>query len=308
MNSEKKRTAVIVAWNGGESLDQCIASLRTETGLDILVVDNGSGPLERARLAREYAGNPDVRLLQLEENRGFAEGANIGIREVLRGGASEVLLATQDVAVEPGAVEALAAALKAAPEAGIAGPLVFDSERGGTVLSRGERFALPFICLPRTWLRPRRPRSQAYDVSGVMGCLMLLTGACLESTGGFDARFFAYYEEVDLCIRARRAGFRVLCVPAAVAHHRGMRGFRSGFTPLSAELKARNLVLLMRKLGRPRDWLPFLPTYAALLLSSGLLYAMRGRLDIAAALFRGAREGWGSADTFRIHPTTGPVD
>lgn len=284
-------TAVVVAWNGGVALDRCVDSLRQDGTADVIVVDNGSEAQEGARLRRHYGGQDGVVLRRLERNLGFAEGANVGFREALGGGAPMVVLVTQDVVVEPGALGALGAALEASPQAGVVGPVVMDSRRPGVALSRGERFALPFICVPRTVLRYRRAGSAAYEVSGLMGCLLLFSRACLEAVGGFDPAFFAYYEEVDLCLRARRQGFRLLCVPAARAHHDGMRGFRSGFTPPSAELKARNLIRLMRKLGRAVDWAMFVPTYTALVLSSAVLYGLRGRWDVVAALLRGVRAG-----------------
>jgi len=120
---------------------------------------------------------------------------------------------------------------------------------------------------------------------------MLFTRSCLEAIRGFDESFFAYYEEVDLCLRARRDGFRIVCAPQAIVIHDGMRGFAAGFTPLSAELKARNLIHLMRTWARPADWLLLAPTYVLLLTASFVLYACRGRWDILAGLLRGIAAG-----------------
>ena len=291
MTRSRHLIAVVVAWNGGDHLDRCIESLRGSEAGEILLIDNGSERREQARLRERYGAQPGMRLIALSANHGFAEGANIGMREALEAGATLVLLATQDILVEPGAVERLADVLEATPEAGIAGPIVLDSTRPGAELSRGERFVLPLICLPRTVLRYRRRGDLPYEVSGLMGCFLLFSRRCLEKSGGFDPAFFAYYEEVDLCWRARQLGFRILCVPGATVHHHGMRGFLSGFSRLSAELKARNLILLLRKLGSGLDWLLFLPAYTALVLSSAILYLLRGRADISAALLRGVRAG-----------------
>lgn len=283
--------AVVVAWNGGESLERCVASLRGQSLFHIVIVDNGSAPAARERLEKLYGGVPDIELVLLDDNKGFAEGADIGLRAALEAGADAVLLATQDVVLERDAVSLLDAALRRAG-AGIAGPLVLDATTGRE-LSRGERLIPALLCVPRTLLRYRGSGLEAYEVSGVMGCLMLLSAACIRATDGFDARFFAYYEEVDLCLRARAAGFRILCVPAARASHDGMRGFLGGFTPLAAELKARNLVWLMRKHGNALRWSIFVPTYLGLVLASGCLYLLRGRADVAAALGRGVIAGLG---------------
>lgn len=286
--------AVVVAWNGGEALERCIASIRGQGIFHLVIVDNASHPAERERLQRLFGNLPDVDLALLPTNQGFAEGANVGFRAALDVGAEAVLLATQDVVLEPGAVATLAAALRERG-AGIAGPLVLDQRDAGE-LSRGEYLLPELICFPRTWLRYRNAATEPYEVSGVMGCLMLIDAGLLRATGGFDPAFFAYYEEVDLCLRARELGRRILCVPAARVSHDGMRGFLGGFTPLAAELKARNLILLMRKHGSPLRWLTFVPTYALLILASALVYALRGRFDVVAALGRGAAAGC-SADS-----------
>lgn len=283
--------AVVVSWNGGESLERCVASLRRQALQRIIVVDNGSDAAARNRLEKLYGGASDVELILLADNKGFAEGADIGLRAGLEAGAEAVLLATQDICLEEGVVGLLEAALRR-PGAGIAGPLVLDTA-SGRELSRGERLIPALLCLPRTLLRHRDRATEPYEVSGVMGCLLLISAACARATGGFDARLFAYYEEVDLCLRARSAGFHILCVPAARVHHDGMRGFLAGFTPLAAELKARNLVWLMRKHGTALRWLSFVPTYLALVLCSGALYLLRGRPDVAAALGRGLAAGLG---------------
>jgi GT2 family glycosyltransferase len=282
---------VVVAWNGGETLERCVESLRGQGVNPIVLVDNGSRRSERQRLEKLYGGLSDLHLVLLPENTGFARGANLGAQAALGSGADEVLLATQDVVAEPGAVAHLSEALRS-QDAGIAGPLVLDRD-GRREISRGERLIPALLCLPRTLLRHRRQAPGAYAVSGVMGCLMLLRAEVLRLTGGFDERFFAYYEEVDLCLRARAAGFRIVCVPAARVRHEGMRGFAAGMTALAAELKARNLIWTMRKHGTPLRWLLFVPSYLALVGASIALYAARGRLDVAAALCRGAAAGAG---------------
>ncbi len=291
MNRLPEFAAAVVAWNGGERLDRCVSSLLAARCPRIVLVDNGSGPEERARLQGRYGSRAEVQLVFLRENAGFAGGANAAFRAVLRAGFPAVLLGTQDVVFEPEAPRRLAAAIASDSRVGIAGPCVLDQRRGGAELSRGERVILPLLCLPRRWLRYRSGGDAPYPVSGLMGCALMLSADLLRATGGFDADFFAYYEEIDLCLRARRLGFRVVCVPAARVWHDGMRGFLSGFTPAAAELKARNLAYLMRKHGSVLDWAAFLPAYAGLLGISAARYASVGRWDVCAALVRGARAG-----------------
>ncbi len=284
---------VVVSWNGGEWTDRCIESMRAQRLADyrIVLVDNDSESVERARLRQRYGNVADVELIELPVNRGYAGGNNIGIERALQLGAQYVMVLTQDVVLQADALARLLAAARMHPNAGVLGPVVVDAQSGAEQ-SRGERIILPLLCVPRTLLRYRRKRSEPYAVSGLVGCVLLLTRRCLEGVGGFDPAYFAYYEEVDLCLRAGDAGYEILCVPAAEVTHDGMRGFAGGFTPLSAELKSRNLLYLMRKHGGLVDWVGFWPLYGALIGSSMTWYALRGRGDIVRALGRGFRGGW----------------
>ena len=181
--------AVVVSWNGGEALERCVESLRGQGVAPLILVDNGSRPAERDRLERLFAPVPEIRLMLLDENRGFAAGADVGLRAALEEGVEAIAIVTQDVVAAPGAVRTLATALSQSG-AGIAGPLVLD-ERSGRELSRGERLVPALICVPRTLLRYRGTRTEPYEVSGVMGCLLLLSADCARVTGGFDPSFFA---------------------------------------------------------------------------------------------------------------------
>lgn len=288
-----KAGIVVLSWNGGEQTLACVDSVRTQEYPDkfVVLVDNNSQPEQRELLRRRYIAAAEVSCCFLDENRGYAGGNNAGIAVALAQGAEVVVIVTQDVILAPGALAAMVAAAGEA-RVGIVGPTVVDARDPRRVLSMGERMRIPWLCVPRTLLRYRRPRHAPYDVGGVLGCVMLLTRRCLESTGGFDEEFFAYYEEVDLCLRARAQGFRIVCAPQALVTHDGMRGFLAGFTELSAELKARNLVRLMRRWALATDWLLLAPTYCLLLAASAMLYALRARFSVIAALARGTLAGF----------------
>jgi GT2 family glycosyltransferase len=128
-----------------------------------------------------------------------------------------------------------------------------------------------------------------------MGCALLVTRACFEAAGGFTEEIQVYYEDVDFCLAARARGFGAMIAPSAVVRHDGMRGFAAGLTPWAAFLKARNPWLVVRRHGTPLTWLTFVPTYAALVLASGAIYALRGRGDVVRALGRGVRAGIAAA-------------
>jgi len=115
-----------------------------------------------------------------------------------------------------------------------------------------------------------------------------------------------YYEDVDFCLSARARGFGVVVVPDAIVYHAGLRGFASGLTPWAAFLKARNPWLVVRRHGRAASWLAFLPTYAALIVASAALYALRRDAAVVRALGRGARAGARAALGHVVAPVGAP--
>lgn len=301
--------AVVVSWHGGAVTERCVASLRAqdEPPALIVVVDNASGEAERARLTSAFGGMPEVRLLLLDENRQFAGGLNAGAAAALAAGATHFLFLNNDTVLDRDALGRLRRTLDATPGAGIAGPRVLDLARPTVVLSAGERHELVLLCVPRTLLRYRKPPDAPYRVSGVMGCALLVTRACVEAVGGFPEDIEVYYEDVDFCLGARRAGFGAVLEPRAVVRHDGLRGFAAGLTPWAAFLKARNPWLLLRRRGGAVDWLATLPVYGLLVASSAVIYLVRGRPDVARALGRGALAGLCAALGGRVAPVGAPV-
>jgi GT2 family glycosyltransferase len=217
---------------------------------------------------------------------------NRGLTAAFGRGADAALVLNVDAEVPPELVERLVAAARADPGAGIVAPRVLDAATGREV-SRGERVRLPLVCLPRTWLRVRGGGPAPYAVSGILGVAFLVTRACWERVGPLAEAFFAYYEEVDYCLRVRAAGLRVLVAPDVAVRHDGFRGFAGGFTPIAAYLKARNLPLLVRRHGDAVSWALFVPSYLALVAASALGYAGRaGGGAVLRALGRGVADGF----------------
>ncbi|MEB2284474.1 MAG: hypothetical protein B6D46_03015 [Polyangiaceae bacterium UTPRO1] len=285
---------VVPTWNRAAAAAAAIGSLaRLETTVPVqaFVVDNGSRPPEREALSAALAGRADVEMIALAENRGFAGAVNVGLAAAFARGAAAVLVLNDDAEVAPDLPATLMAVVAGDPGVGIVAPRIVDAASGREV-SRGERVWLPLVCLPRTWLRVRGGGAAPRAVASVIGVAFLVTRACFERIGGLEESFFAYYEEVDYCLRARAAGFRIVVAPATTVRHAGFRGFAGGLTPLAAYLKARNLPLLVRRHGGLLTWLLFAPTYAAMLAASAAGYGLRGGpAAVVRALGRGAADG-----------------
>lgn len=293
MTSSVRPWIVVVTWNGAGRLDETLGAIRDlEGSCEVVVVDNGStdGSAERARalLAR-------AEIVRNRENLGFAHGSNQGIERALARGATHVALVNDDMRLDRDWLRTLLAVSELDPSIGVLGGLILFRDRPDTINSTG------LVC--DGWWRVRdrdfgvarhlRSDLAPSDVVAVSGGAMLLTRAVLETAGGFDPSFFAYFEDFDLCLRARRLGFRIRFVPAAVSWHRfaASTGLES---PLRIRLLARNHLAI---LGRYAPAWQVIPGLIAVVLARSLLRAplafLRGRRVEAVAEIAGALAGLG---------------
>lgn len=205
---------LVLNWNGWNDTLRCLDSLdRLEYDHHSgLVVDNGSSDPSEAKI-RE--ARPDVELLQVGQNLGYAGGNNVGIRRALVDGAEFVWVLNNDVRVEPSALSELVAAATADPGCGA---LVSGHRKDGigphlpvATIRHGRRLADVFCA--GCGIRPYHP---AYEL---MGASLLLRSQALREVGLFDESYFHYAEELDLTQRMRRAGWRLGFVCRSIVHH-----------------------------------------------------------------------------------------
>lgn len=252
-----------------------------------MVIDNGSSDGTAEYLERE--GVPHV---SLPENVGFAPAVNLGVR---RTSAPAVFVLNADTVLEPGALGALVEALAADPALGGVQPRLLQLEQGaamdvatarlysvGQRLSRDGR-AFELGAGEAQGEGSARPR----EVFGVCGAACLLRRELLDRVGGYDERYFAFYEDVDLNVRARIAGWRFGYVPEAVVWHVG----NATWTAQAPRASAWNAKLVAR--NRIATQLKFLPARAlprVLLIELGAL-ARAARQGRFRATLRGKLEG-----------------
>jgi len=243
VTSEASVAVVIPSWNSACLLPRCLDSLAGQgEGLELMVVDNGSrdGSLE---LLRER-GVPHV---SLPENVGFAAAVNLG---VARTQAPMVLALNADTALEPGCVKRLLEALESDPGLGGAQPRILQLEaadgevESARLYSRGMVLSADGRAFEEGAGEAQDSRSAtSREIFGVCGAACLLRRELFERLGGYDERYFAFYEDVDLNVRAQIAGWRFAYVPEAVVWHVGNASWlaeapRSG--AWNARLVARN--------------------------------------------------------------------
>ena len=280
---------VVVNWNGARLLPGCLGSLsRLTRPAHVVVVDNGSDDDSAAVVA----GVPGVEWLPLGRNLGFAAANNVAMRRALAAGATWVGIVNTDVQVEPGWLDALVATGEAHPEAGIfGGLLLFTDDPGrvnstGVVLDRFGRAKDRDFGVPLAKLTTRDG-----PVTAMTGGAALFRADALRNVGLFDPAYFAYYEDVDLSLRAAALGIRSWYVSAARALHGYGKSFGNG-TPRQRYLLARNH---MRAMATHLPLARALAVGSAFTISRATLKAplelLRGRPAHALAHLRGAGAG-----------------
>lgn len=224
-------SVIVVNWNLREILRECLLSVRGgAAGLDteVIVVDNASSDGSAAMVAAEFSS---VRLIENRDNTGFARANNQAFK-LCRG--RYLMLLNNDAIMLAGALPRLVRFMDAHPRAGICGPRI--ENRDGTPQSRtGGRFptiatALGQFFLPAAWQR-RTGRTMGFyraaDAAGgqddwISGAAMLVRREAAEAAGPLDDQVFMYCEDVDWCLRMKRAGWGVHYIPEArVLHYRG---------------------------------------------------------------------------------------
>lgn len=239
---------IVLNWNGlGYTLD-CLASLQhlDYPDYEVVVVDNGSTDGSVGAIRQ---GFPDVTLIENGENLGFTGGNNVGLRHALRRNADYVLLLNNDTEVAPDFLQHMVEAAEADPSIGIAGPTIYYHERPDLTWSAGGKIDRPRGQTQMIGLDKRdigQYGTSPREVDFVTGCALLVRGSVLEQVGLLDEKFFAYYEEVEWCVRAHRAGYRIVNVPRAKVWHKISPQARSD-SPFVHYLMTRNRLLWIKE-------------------------------------------------------------
>ena len=251
-----KLAIVILNWNGSDMMRRYLPSVircsRGE-GIEVIVADNASSDDSISML---HSCFPDLRIIQLDQNYGFADGYNRSLRQVE---AEYYLLLNSDVEIRqdgwltpmidfmdhhPQVSACQPKLLKLLPQGEEKTMFEYAGAAGGFI----DQYGYPF-CRGRVFATVEDDRGQYDEVASVMwttGAAMMVRSSVYWEAGGLDAKFFAHMEEIDLCWRMRIMGYDLVCVPQSKAYHLGGATLNQG-NPRKTFLNFRNNLLMLYK-------------------------------------------------------------
>ena len=296
---DMKQTAVVILnWNGRQHLEQFLPSVveHTPQQVRIVVADNGSTDDSIAFIEQTY---PDIDIIRLDKNYGFAEGYNRALKQVE---AEFFILLNSDVEVTAGWVEPLVATLTNHRTVAAVAPKLRSYghreyfEYAGAAGGYIDILGYPF-CRGRILSSLEKDCGQydtAQEVFWASGAAFCCRADVFRTLGGFDADFFAHMEEIDLCWRMQLAGYKVMVEPHSVVYHLG-GGTMPNESPRKLYLNYRNNLSMLFKCA---------PTWQRILVAvarpvadmlSALIYYLRGDKALAKATIEAYR------DFFALH-------
>ncbi len=272
---------IIVSHNCRDCLRACLDSLRPEVTsrlAEVILVDNNSSDGSQTLVRTSF---PWVRLIENKENVGYARANNQGVRLTL---ADYILFLNPDTVIPPGSISALLEELKKRPDTAAIGPRLVRPT-GSYQVSFGKKISFLAQMLQKLFLNPyfrmrlkfsSRPR----EVGWLSGACLLVRRQPLEEAGLFDENFFLYFEDIDLCYRLRRRGYKLIFFPRLdVLHRGGASTFALGFG--NRREYRRSQIYFYQKHNSPLS-LFLLRAYLGLLFALENLFGPKGKKEEAA--------------------------
>jgi GT2 family glycosyltransferase len=273
---------LVVNFNGRKLLTECLASVRCQTypRFEVILVDNGSTDGSVDLVRRDF---PEVRIVALPTNRGFAGGCNAGIQAAA---GDFIVTVNNDVRLDPTWLEEMVAAVRHRPGVGMVAAKMLFSRNPKVVDSTG-------ICLDRAGMAWHLNGGSAHDSSevehdvfGPCAGAALYRRELFDDVGTFDEDFFCYLEDVDLAWRAQSAGWRCVYAPQARAlHHHSSTAVED--SPFKRFHLGRNKVWLIAKnYPSPDIWyyLPIILLYDLVGVLAMVLFSANGSRSTEARL------------------------
>lgn len=296
MENSSRVAAVLLNWNGLWDTVECIASLKelNDPAVSVVVVDNGSANGEAEKLKQLFG---DIHLIRSVKNIGFAAGNNLGIKWAVDNGFEYIWILNNDTTVEKNS---------------LGGQLIHFRHQGvgavgakikiyGKNLIWSKGIDLFKLSLFPPWVRyfsnidegkEDDRREDPCDRGYISGCSILLR-ASMEAKY-FDEKYFAYCEDMELCHRIRKEGYRIVYEPGAVIYHKAAAS--SGgekFNAVTAYWGYRNKLFFLKDACAPVVRALLIPAYLLCLLRDviRIIFRYGRKKELLQAVFKGARDG-----------------
>lgn len=212
---------IVLTWNGKKDTLECLSSLQRVSypNTHIILVDNASTDRTIEAVRRDF---PHAHCIRNERNLRYSGGNNVGMQYALTQGADYVLLLNNDTVVDPPFLDHLIQTAESSELVGIVGPMIYYHNSPKKIW-----FAGGIIRWWQGWIEHRGIRetnngqySTTEQTDYVTGCCLLVKRSVIEKIGFLDERYFMYGEDVDYCVRASRAGFKIFFEPNARIWHK----------------------------------------------------------------------------------------
>jgi len=243
-----KAYVVIVNWNGLDDTIECIKSVKNISypNCGIILVDNGSKDSPIDNIKEIYK---DIIFIENKKNLGFAEGNNVGIRVALDNEAKYIWLLNNDTIVHRDALTEMIDVGEKIPKSGILGSKIYYYDKPDFIWFAGATINWKRAVSYHTGINQKdHPQySVLNEVDRITGCSMVVKRELCENIGLMDEKLFLYVEEVDWCVRARHAGYKVMYVPDSKVYHKISSSTGEDFSIIYNYFNTRNFLYVIRK-------------------------------------------------------------
>lgn len=290
MNTQPKLSVIVLNYNNPFDTQECVYSLMKSDfeSYELILVDNGSTDNSSEIFKELKSKFSNLILINNKKNLGFAGGSNDAVKSAR---CDYILLLNNDTIVKKDFLAGLMKQASEHPDASIFCPKIYFYDRPDTIWFAGGYIDWKY---EGAHIGYGKKDNNAYDTAVscayVTGCAMLIKKEVINKIGLFDESFFAYQEDVDFCVRARKAGYKCMYIPYPHVWHKvGLTSKKQGrMSPFIRYLGTRNKLTMVRKnYGKMRFFEALLRELFVVTPIYVLLYSSRGHFDLIPAQFQG---------------------
>jgi len=246
-----KVSIILLNWNGKEDTLSCIDSLLkiNYPDFNIVLIDNGSNDGSVEVFKEKFSNNSSITLIFNKNNLGFTGGCNIGIKHVLRRKASHILILNNDVLVNPDFLWILVNSAQKDKRIGMVSPKIYFYKESRKIYFAGGRLNKHLAIPEHIGLgeMDKGQHDEVKDCDFLTGCCLLVKREVVERVGSFDEAYNnAFFEDIDLCTRAKGHNYKLIYQPRSVVWHKHSKsiGYKS---PNYYYHMSKNALLFARK-------------------------------------------------------------